>query len=141
MASEFVFVGCKMPGGVVLNLDTYEVISKEHGLVRRQEGAKVALKGNAVGFGKPDISIDGYVFTRIDREFWDQWLATHADSPLIKDGLIKAAKSEADRKPMAREMAKEPGQFDRLNAEPGRDPRTRGLKVAKYDPDDERAAA
>lgn len=143
--SEFIFVGCKMPNGIWLNLDAYEVVSKEHGIVRREEGRKVQLKGNAVAFGKPDLSIDGYVFTKVDREFWDKWLETHADSPLLKDNLIKAAKSEGDKKSVSREMEKEPGQFDRLDTSPKgsgiRDPRAPGVKVQPYAKDEDRAAA
>jgi hypothetical protein len=126
-----------MPNGVVLNLDRYEVTHKEQGLVRFVAGgAEVTLKGNAVPFGKPDLTDRGYMFTRVPAEFWDAWLATHADSPLLADGLIIVAKTAEAGRQIAKEREKEPGQFERLRED---DPRTRALGVTKYDPKDEAA--
>ena len=106
----------------------------------------VTLKGNAYREGKADISINGYVFTPVPKDFWEEWLRTHADSSLLRDGFIKAATTEANTKAVAREHAEEPGQFERLS--PGRDPKdkhrsvqeivTRGgrLGVKPYDKED-----
>lgn len=133
--AEMIYVGCKMPNGVVLNLTSYEVINKEHGLIRRvgNEHPTVTLKGNAFKEGTPNLSIDGYVFTAVPKDFWDAWLASHADSSLIKDGFIKPAKSQNDTKAVAREFSDEPGQNERITEN---DKRVRNLGVAKFQMDE-----
>jgi len=139
MATDTVMVGCKMPTGVVLNLTRYEILSKEHGLVQRvgEEDGSVSLKGNAVKFGQADISINGYVFTKVPKAFWDEWLARNASSSLLKDGYIKPAATVDAAQRIAREHEKERGQFPRLEEN---DPRTRSLGVKKFDAKDEGAA-
>lgn len=129
MAGEVVYLGCKMPLGVVLNLDKYEVLDERSGVVRKviSDVPPVRLKGNAHRNDKPDLSIDGYVFTPVPKEFWDQWLATHADSSLIKDGFIMPAKTMDEARKASREREAERGQNPRLDVE-GRDPRLRGLE-------------
>ena len=138
MAGDVVFVGCKMPSGVTLNLHRYELINKEQGTVRfvRSTVPEVTLKGNAFKFGQPDLSIDGYVFTRVPKDFWDEWIKRNADSSLIADGYIKPAATLDAGAKIAREHEKERGQFPRLV---DGDERTRGLKVKKFDPKDDAA--
>lgn len=136
MASETVYVGCKMPNGVVLNLTRYEVVDKDRGAVRRMgdEHPTVTLKGNSIKEGVPDLSIGGYVFTAVARDFWEEWFLTHDDSPLIKDGYIlppENTKSSSEAK--GRERVDIPGQSARIT---DKDSRVRGLGVAKYSPDD-----
>lgn len=140
MAGDFVHVGCKIPSGIILNLTRYEVLNKEHGIVQRQgeELDTVTLKGTAIKFGQPDLSLDGYVFTRVPKDFWDEWMRTHADSSLLKDGFIKAAPSESAAKSIAREHEKERGQFPRITED---DPRVRNLGLKKFDPKDDAQAA
>ena len=136
MASDVVYVGCKMPNGVVLNLTKYELLDKNSGMVRRigDELETVTLKGNAVKQGVPDLSVGGYVFTAVPRDFWEEWFLTHDDSSLLKDGYIMAPentrKASEDK---AKDHVAEPGQNDRLT---DRDPRVRSLGVKKYDPED-----
>jgi hypothetical protein len=128
-----------MPLGVVLNLDRYEVVNERHGVIRRiNGGATVTLKGNAVRLGKPDLSIDGYVFTRVAADFWAEWLKTHADSSLLADGFIKPAATVDAANKIAREHEKERGQNPRLIEG---DERTRGLGVKKFDAKDDAQAA
>jgi hypothetical protein len=138
MASDMVYVGCKMPNGVILNLTRYEVISKEHGIVQRtgEELGTVRLKGNTFRQGfQVDTSIDGYVFTPVPKDFWEAWLKDHADSSLLKDGFIKPALSLDAGKKMAREHEAEPGMFPRLIEG---DPRTKNFDptLKSYDKDE-----
>ena len=37
----------------------------------------------------------GYVLTRVPADFWEQWLATHADFPMIEDGTILGPHKDA----------------------------------------------
>lgn len=136
--TDFVRVGCKMPNGVILNLTRYEIVNKEHGVIQREgdDRPTVTLKGNAVKVGMPDLSIDGYVFTKVPKAFWDEWLKTHADSSLLRDGYIKAAASLDQAKGLAADHAKERGMFPRLTE---KDERTRALKVEKFNADDKAA--
>ena len=132
MAGDVVYVGCKMPNGVYLDLDKYEILNKEQGTVRlvKAKIPRVRLRGNAVAFGKPDLSIDGYVFTPVDKAFWDQWLLQNGECSLLADGFIKPAASLDAGKRIAREHAAEPG----LNAPlTENDPRTRGIPVEAAD--------
>ena len=70
MAADMIYVGCKMPMGVVLNLSHYEVVNKEHSVVQRVgEEHTVTLKGNGHRQERPDLSIDGFVFTAVPRDF------------------------------------------------------------------------
>jgi len=128
MAGDVVYVGTKMPSGVWLDLDKYEVINKEQGTVRlvKSKLPRVRLKGNAVWLGKPDMSIDGYVFTPVDKEFWTQWMAQNADSSLLADGFIKPAATLDAGKRIAKDHADERGQYPGLT---DKDPRTRGIDV------------
>ena len=136
MAADMIYVGCKMPMGVVLNLSHYEVVNKEHSVVQRVgEEHTVTLKGNGHRQERPDLSIDGFGFTAVPRDFWDEWLKTHADSPLLRDGFIKPALSVDAQKKVAREHEKEPGMFPRLTEA---DPRTKNLDrtLKAYNADD-----
>lgn len=138
MAADMVHVGCKMPQGVTLDLDRCVVVDEARGIVRVEKGKlpPVTLKGNALKFGQPDISIEGYVFTAVPKDFWDEWLSRNAESPLLTDGFIKPAISLDAAKKIAREHEKERGQFPRLTEN---DERVRGLGVKKFDPKDEAA--
>lgn len=139
-SADYVMIGCKMPNGIVLNLDKYEVTNKEQGLVRLVEGgAEVTLKGTARAFGQPDTSINGVAYTRVSRDFWDRWLAEHKDFAPLRDGFILVAKTADEQKKIAREREGERGQFPRLEEN---DPRTRAIgKIKKFDPKDEGAEA
>lgn len=130
--ADVVYVGCKTPNGLVLTLNRYEVINKEQGTVRLVESphAPVRLNGNRVGFGKPDLTIDGYMFTAVPKDFWEEWLKQNASSSLLTDRYIKAAISLDAGKRMAREHETERGQFAPLTE---KDERTRSIPVTTAD--------
>ena len=136
MATDYVYVGCKMPNGVILNLTSYELVDKDRGLVRRSgdELRTVELKGNAVKMGVPDLNIGGYVFTRVPRDFWEEWFLTHDDNSLIKDGdILPPENTEKSSEAKGRERADEAGQFERIKEG---DIRMRSLGVKKFVADD-----
>lgn len=138
MAAETIFIGCKMPGGVILDLDRFEQLNEQYGTVRTIRGKlpPVRLRGNVVRFGKAPIDIDGYVFTPVPVEFWEQWVAQNAESSLLADGFIKPAKTLDAGKGMAREHAAERGMSPPLIEG---DERIRGIPVKKYEEDDKAA--
>lgn len=112
--SDTVSVGCKMPNGVVLNLDHYEIIDKARGAVRRIDGgASVTLKGVAYKLGKemPPFVVGGYAITQVPKDFWEAWLVSHKDSSLLNDGLIYAEPTEANARDRSAEQASVPQQF------------------------------
>ena len=94
-----VMIACKAPGGVVLNLDAYEAIG--NGNIRRIPGgvATVTLKGWSRAWGTADHTEGGYALTPVPKDFWDAWLASHADFPMLADKTIlpphKAAADQA----------------------------------------------
>lgn len=91
---ETVMVGCKHPAGIVLNLNQYEKISDTN--VRLNLGKMtVTLKGWARRQGDPDHTHGGYALTSVPRDFWEEWLRTHADFPMLKDGTILPPHSDA----------------------------------------------
>lgn len=132
---ENVFVGCKMPNGVVLNLTSYEVTDEQRGSVRRvgEELGTVTLRGTQVPFGAQPVTINGYAFTPVPADFWEAWIAEHADMSLVKDGLIIVGSTMADAKAIGKERIKEPGQFEQLAEN---DSRVRSLGVKTFDPED-----
>lgn len=141
MASDVIYIGCKIPTGIVLDLDHYERISENTGALRTVKGKlpPVTLKGDAYKFGVTNpLNIDGYVFTPVPVEFWDEWVKLHADSSLLADGLLKpAATLDAGRK-IAREHEKERGLNPRLVE---KDPRIRATGVKAFEPKDDGIAA
>jgi hypothetical protein len=90
MATEMVMVGCKAPNGLILNLDSYRVTDQQSKRVQRIAGEKVLLRGWAHPINKPDLTEDtgGYRLNQVPADFWAAWIKTHADSSLIKDGII-----------------------------------------------------
>ena len=134
MAGDVVYVGCKMPNGVVLNLDENELINAQFGMIRVNKSPlpPVTLKGNKTAFGKPAlVGPDDYAWTAVPVEFWTEWLKRNQDSGLIRDGFIKPAPTVEASKKIAREHEAERGQFPALL--PDNDPRAKDTKVSPYD--------
>lgn len=97
-SDAFVMIACKHPNGVVLNLDHYELMNVQNNRVQRRVGkASVTLKGWAHAINKPDPTegTGGYVLTRVPADFWEAWLATHQDFPMIEDGTILGPHKDA----------------------------------------------
>ena len=144
MAGETVLVGTKMPTGIALNLDTTLWMNKDQvgaspvTRVVKSKHPEVTLKGTAYkqGIEPPPITIDGFVFTSVPKDFWDEWLATHADFGPLLDGYIIAAPTKDAASKMAREQEKNLGHNPRLVES---DPRVRGTGAKTYDPQSEAA--
>lgn len=107
--AQTVTVACKMPSGVILNLDEYEKVP--YGQVPAlKTGARFTLKGNAVHRDPEKMErnpslVGGYALTEIPADFWDAWIARNAESSLVKDGLIFAAAKTNDAQARAKEQS------------------------------------
>lgn len=100
MAAKTVFVGCRLPHGLIL----------DHPL---DPSKKVELSG----LNKATIIGATHAITEVDGEFWDAWKTVHADFPALKSGAIFEAKSAADVGAKAKEVAKEATGFEAMPQE------------------------
>jgi hypothetical protein len=113
-AGAIVLIGCKHPGGVVLNLDHYTLVDERNLRVRLDMGKMtVVLKGWSHPVNRPDPTegTGGYVLTPVSKDFWDQWLAEHRDFPMLADKTIIGPHTDA--KGQARDLAAVPQMFAR----------------------------
>lgn len=63
--AEQVTVGCKLPNGLVLEVDGHQQA--------------------VAGYRGEDVRIiGGYGLTPVDKELWDAWLKIHKDQPYVK---------------------------------------------------------
>ena len=88
--ADTVLIACKAPGGVVLNLDQSVKTDERGGSKINRGSTTVTLKGWAHPFNKPDPTegLGGYALTEVPTAFWDAWIATHADFPMLLDKTI-----------------------------------------------------
>lgn len=137
---DVVYIGCKMPNGVTLNLTKYDRLDPGRDIVRRvgEDLPTVTLRGNGYRQREdgsvPNFIIDGYAFTSVPKDFWEAWYTDHRDMSLVTDGLLIVADSAQAKKSVAREHEKLPGQFERLQQEG--DPRVKALGVEKFQTED-----
>ena len=101
-----VFVGCKLPNGVILRLFKWiddRGSPKDKSTGEREKIAvpatgpngkpqEVRLRGPALRFGAQPrfIIAGGYALTPIDADFWEKWLEQNKGSSLIDNKLIFA---------------------------------------------------
>jgi hypothetical protein len=88
--ADTVMIACKAPNGLVLNLDVSVKTDERGGSKINRGPTTVTLKGWSHPFNRPDPTegLGGYALTPVPTEFWEAWLATHADSPLLADKII-----------------------------------------------------
>ena len=122
-STRVVYVGCKLPHGLTLELFHDDVATREAAQKAAETGnfstrlvplpkAKVTLKGaNAV---RTDYSVRGlsqpqfpFAVTEVSLDFWEQWLERHRDHPAITNGFIFIVDRERDAKAAAREREPE----------------------------------
>lgn len=108
--TDYVTVACKMPNGLVLQLEQKVEIREPlpSGGVRevtqwRRTPDVIEVKGNAVNFeslrrGMQMPAIEGgFGLTHgVPKAFWDQWLEAHKDDDIVRRGLIFAVKTEQE---------------------------------------------
>jgi hypothetical protein len=88
MAGRSVFIGCKLPNGIILE----HPANKAH---------KVELKGvsNVLVIGAD------YATTEIDADFWEAWEVKNKDYAPLKSGAIFAAKSGGEVAAIAKDFS------------------------------------
>jgi len=115
-SANTVTVGCKMPGGLLLQLTKgYEENEPVMGggsrkvTVYRRDGEKVKLNGCAVPVGAPQprhMIIGGYGLTpNVKADFINEWMRQNADSKLVKNNLVFIAASRDAAESKAEEQA------------------------------------
>lgn len=80
MPGPTVVVGCKLPNGVIIQVDK----------------TKVTLNG-----ANSSLIAGGYGLTNVDAAFFTQWLKLNADSTLVKKSIVFAQEKEANAKAQA----------------------------------------
>lgn len=101
--AEQVTVGCKLPNGLVLEVDGKQAIISGY----RGEDVRI---------------IGGYGLTQVDKELWDAWLKTHKEQPYVKNGVIFAQDNGNSARAQAKEQEKVKSGLDPLpqdNPAPG----------------------
>jgi hypothetical protein len=97
-----VTVACKLPNGLILELD----------------GVRVELAGPAVAWGVPPRDVGGYALTHgVDADFFVRWMSVYKDYTPVKRGLIFACAKPQDAEARAREMKDEKSGLEPLNPE------------------------
>lgn len=95
--SETVTVGCKLPHGLKVKLD----------------GVEVTFNG-----ANSSRVVGGYGLTEgIDKDFFDKFMAVHADLPYVKNELIFAQEKANSAVSAAKERADEKTGFEGLDPE------------------------
>jgi hypothetical protein len=85
MSNEVLVVGCKLPNGLVIDIDGYSVTLNG------------ANSSNVVG---------GYGLTEnVDKAAFDKWIKAHADQPYVKNELVFAQAKTNSAESKAKENA------------------------------------
>lgn len=94
--SSTVFVGCKLPNGLVID----------------HEGASATLRG-----ANHSELIGGFGITEVPADLWEVWSKKFRDNPLITTGIVFAQGTFARAKAAAKDAAELVSGFERLNPE------------------------
>lgn len=137
-APDTVTVGCKLPNGLVLHLDTmvdYRIPMPGGGTVIERRSRRLpdtyTLNGSAIDLARIAATgsvshriIGGYgITTGIPRDFWERWLAANKNAEYVQKRLVFAEPNEGRAEAAAIEGAKirtgmepidpdEPGRFN-----------------------------
>lgn len=103
-SSGKVYVGCRHPHGVVLQVGDVSVTLK--------------------GMNSATI-IGGHGVTEVAEDFWEAWRAAHSDWPMVVNGVVFAQGKVADLAEEAKDLADEKTGFERL------DPTALGVEKAQ----------
>jgi hypothetical protein len=129
-STKIVFVGCKLPNGLRLQLFAHDPITTDPTHPRAwfppPVQAEITLKGaNSL---QTDFSVRGlsplnyqFAVTPVPADFWEAWIAKNANHDAIKSGFIFVVDRERDVRSAAREREPERTGIEPLN--PDSDPR------------------
>lgn len=128
MASETVYVACKLPNGLVLRL--FDMVPKEEhvmgGGLRKSAVAvekgetRVTLKG----FSHPQTKapnceiVEGFALTPdVNKDFFEAWMKANSGMDAVRNGLIFGHPEKASVVAYCMEYAKKRSGLERLNPE------------------------
>lgn len=94
MSKTLVTIGCRLPCGVVLELNGVKKVLA--GQRQTQERSPIII-----------LSEDDYGLTLVDADFWEAWKIAHAGFAPLENGAIFEAKDEKEAKAVHRELKKE----------------------------------
>jgi hypothetical protein len=106
--AKMIFVGCKIPSGILLQLRDEANPSV---ILQSQP-----LQGSAMDM-QPFVREDGIGLTEVDSDFWDRWAAwalSNKYAPFV-NGFIFAAAKQPDVRAEAKERIKELTKLEGLN--------------------------
>jgi hypothetical protein len=137
-STKLIYVGCKLPHGLVLELLEEQTADErklaEAGLLssRMSRPPKVVRSFTVKGANSlaNDFTVRGlaqptfpYAITPIPEEFWLAWLAKHQGSSMVTRGFIFAVPNERAAKSEAKEREPEKTGVEPLNPNVENDPR------------------
>jgi hypothetical protein len=104
MAAEMVYVGCKMPNGLVLQLEReYFVDETANGVTRsvrrtQPEGKAWVVAGIAHPLNEAPkaLIVNGAALTPIPKEHWLKWVKQMATLEAVTSGMVFAFDKQAD---------------------------------------------
>lgn len=112
---DMVFVGCKLPHGLVLEL-TPKVDEKDF-LKPQPAGKRVTLSGACSLFNRRTVKVPSqydFAVTPVEKSFWEAWIKDHRDMECVKNGMVFVT----DKAATAAEMAKERAGSTTIGIEP-----------------------
>lgn len=113
-SSKTIAVGCKLPHGLIMQLDRLIEDKATDGAVVRKYvpvGEEVRLNG-----ANTSNVIGGYGITEnVDADFFDKWLAQKMEHAFIREGLVFAMPTVSGVQDRAREQAAVKSGFEPLN--------------------------
>jgi hypothetical protein len=106
-----VTVACKVPGGLVLELDG---VKKDSSIIAGRDvdvhfgtGQTVTIVGSNARHpdaANPGREVAGYGLTEVPADFWAKWVEQHKGFPLLEKGLLFAQPTEDRSASQAKEQ-------------------------------------
>lgn len=129
------FIGCKLPNGITLELITPQVDSETgkalsvlHPAPRNEEARAVLNGANSINTKILHAAkLPVYGKTLVDEELWNRWYKANAKHPAVLNGSIFAAKNEQEFDAKASAGIKVLGGFEPLD--PGSDVEVDGVLI------------
>lgn len=130
-AAETVYVGCKMPNGLILQNFTVEQVreavpggfrdtpmSRRLPEVYRINGVSLTHEQRMSGDVGYPIVHGAAITSGVPREFWERWLEANKRSELVTNHIVFAHKEESSVRAMAAEYAKQRTGLEPLDPDP-----------------------
>lgn len=128
-----VFVGCKLPNGLVMELIRLpEMKNSIIPVGRTEDDTVVELNGaNSAMIARVNPADAAYGVTEVDEAFAKRWFEVNKNLKFVKEGLVFMVGTEAAFKGESRDRRGERTGMEPLNPEGARDSRIDGVEVDK----------